>query len=142
MFDVIISRDYDLSLYICIKCKLQIVFLEKSLADLDAFKQLVCCDLSLKGGLFKVKFWRLTNKFLKTNIWTNLKGVTTIFVTITPNINFIRSCSAQFRLYLYLGTVDYWRMTVCEIHTYLILYTLNLEEYIKLILEYHYKGTS
>ena len=69
---------------------------------------------------FKVKFWRLNNKFLKTNIWTNLKGVATIFVTLTPNINFICSCSVQFRLYFYLGTVDCWQMTVCEIHIYLI----------------------
>ena len=41
LLDVIISRDHSLSLYICIKCKLQIVSLEKSLADLEAFKQLV-----------------------------------------------------------------------------------------------------
>ena len=41
LLDVIISRDHGLSLYICIKCKIRIVSLEKSLADLEAFKQLV-----------------------------------------------------------------------------------------------------
>ena len=41
LLDVIVSRDHGLSLYICIKCKHRIVSLEKSLADLEAFKQLV-----------------------------------------------------------------------------------------------------
>ena len=41
LLDIIVSRDYGLSLYICIKYKLRIVSLEKSLADLEAFKQLV-----------------------------------------------------------------------------------------------------
>ena len=41
LLDVIVSRDDGLSLYICIKCKLRILSLEKSLADLKAFKQLV-----------------------------------------------------------------------------------------------------
>ena len=39
LLDVIVSRDHGLSL--CIKCKLRIVSLEKSLADLEAFIQLV-----------------------------------------------------------------------------------------------------
>ena len=41
LLDVIVSRDNSLSLYICINCKLRIVSLEKSLADLEVFKQLV-----------------------------------------------------------------------------------------------------
>ena len=41
LLDVIVSRDDGLSLYICIKCKLRILSLEKSLANLEAFKQLV-----------------------------------------------------------------------------------------------------
>ena len=38
----VVSRDDGLSSYTCMKCKLQIVSLEKSVADLKAFKQLVC----------------------------------------------------------------------------------------------------
>ena len=41
LLDVIVSRDHGLSLYICIKCKLRIVSLEKSPEDIEAFKQLV-----------------------------------------------------------------------------------------------------
>ena len=41
LLDVIVSRDDGLSSYICMKCKLQIVSLEKSVADLEAFKQLL-----------------------------------------------------------------------------------------------------
>ena len=44
LLDVVVSRDDGLSLYICIKCKLRIVSLEKSLADLEAFKHLVRCS--------------------------------------------------------------------------------------------------
>ena len=38
LLDVIISRDHGLS---CVKCKLGIMSLEKSLVDIEAFKQLV-----------------------------------------------------------------------------------------------------
>ena len=41
LLDVIVTRDDSLSLYICIKCKLQILSLEKSFANLEAFKQLI-----------------------------------------------------------------------------------------------------
>ena len=41
LFNVIVSRDHGLSLYICIKCKLRIVSLEISFVDLETFEQLV-----------------------------------------------------------------------------------------------------
>ena len=46
LLDVIVPKDNGLYLYICIKCKLRIVSVEKSLADLEAFKQLARFDPS------------------------------------------------------------------------------------------------
>ena len=57
LFNVIVSRDHSLSLYICIKCKLRIVSIEKSLVDLEAFKQLVL-------SFFRV-YSKPAEKFLK-----------------------------------------------------------------------------
>ena len=41
----IISRNYVLFSYNCLKCKLRIVSLEKSIADLEAFNQSVRCSV-------------------------------------------------------------------------------------------------
>ena len=47
LLDVLVSDRYGLPCYICLKCKLRVVLLEKAASDLKAFKQLVP-DLHLR----------------------------------------------------------------------------------------------